>query len=43
MAGETTTTVIGFVDRRPRAALHPESGTAVANFTVSSTPRTFDK
>ena len=29
-------------DRRPRAALHP-AGAAVANFTVASTPRTFDR
>ena len=42
MAGETTITVIGNVTRDPELRFTP-SGAAVANFTIASTPRTFDK
>lgn len=42
MAGETTITVIGNLTGDPELKFTP-SGAAVANFTVASTPRTFDK
>ncbi len=42
MAGETTITVIGNLTGDPELRFTP-SGAAVANFTVASTPRTFDK
>ena len=42
MAGETTITVIGNLTNDPELRFTP-SGSAVANFTVASTPRTFDK
>ena len=42
MAGETTITVIGNLTSDPELRFTP-SGAAVANFTVASTPRTFDK
>lgn len=42
MAGETTITVIGNLTSDPELRFTP-SGSAVANFTVASTPRTFDK
>lgn len=42
MAGETTITVIGNLVSDPELRFTP-SGSAVANFTVASTPRTFDK
>jgi single-strand DNA-binding protein len=42
MAGETTITVIGNLTADPDLRFTP-SGAAVANFTVASTPRTFDK
>lgn len=42
MAGETTITVIGNVTGDPELRFTP-SGAAVANFTVASTPRTFDR
>lgn len=42
MAGETTLTVIGNLTADPELRFTP-SGAAVANFTVASTPRTFDK
>jgi single-strand DNA-binding protein len=42
MAGETTITVIGNLTANPELRFVP-SGAAVANFTVASTPRTFDK
>lgn len=42
MAGETTITVIGNLTADPELRFTP-SGHAVANFTVASTPRTFDK
>lgn len=42
MAGETVITVIGNLTGDPELRFIP-SGTAVANFTVASTPRTFDK
>jgi single-strand DNA-binding protein len=42
MAGETTITVIGNLTNDPELRFTP-SGAAVANFTVASTPRTFDR
>ncbi|MCQ9163765.1 MULTISPECIES: single-stranded DNA-binding protein [unclassified Arthrobacter] len=42
MAGETTITVIGNLTSDPELRFTP-SGSAVANFTVASTPRTFDR
>lgn len=42
MAGETTITVIGNITDDPELKFTP-SGAAVANFTVASTPRTFDR
>lgn len=42
MAGETVTTVIGNLTADPELRFTP-SGAAVANFTVASTPRTFDR
>lgn len=42
MAGETTITVVGNLTRDPELRFTP-SGAAVANFTVASTPRTFDR
>jgi single-strand DNA-binding protein len=42
MAGDTTITVIGNLTADPELRFTP-SGAAVANFTVASTPRTFDK
>lgn len=42
MAGETLITVIGNMTADPELKFTP-SGAAVANFTVASTPRTFDK
>jgi len=42
MAGETVTTVIGNLTSAPELRFTP-SGAAVANFTVASTPRTFDR
>ena len=42
MAGETPITVIGNLTGDPELRFTP-SGAAVANFTVASTPRTFDK
>lgn len=42
MAGETTITVIGNLTNDPELRFTP-SGSAVANFTIASTPRTFDK
>jgi len=42
MAGETTLTVIGNLTNDPELRFTP-AGAAVANFTVASTPRTFDK
>ncbi|WP_255470796.1 single-stranded DNA-binding protein [Pseudarthrobacter sp. B4EP4b] len=41
MAGETTITVIGNLTSDPELRFTP-SGSAVANFTIASTPRTFD-
>jgi single stranded DNA-binding protein len=43
MAGETTITVIGNLTADPELRFTPSSGSAVANFTVASTPRTFDR
>ena len=42
MAGETTLTVIGNITDDPDLRFTP-SGAAVANFTVASTPRIYDK
>ena len=42
MAGETVITVIGNLTSDPELRFTP-SGAAVANFTIASTPRTFDK
>jgi single-strand DNA-binding protein len=42
MAGETTITVIGNLVADPELRFTP-SGAAVANFTIASTPRTFDR
>jgi single-strand DNA-binding protein len=42
MAGETIITVVGNVTADPELRFTP-SGAAVANFTVASTPRTFDR
>ncbi|WPM94303.1 single strand DNA binding protein [Arthrobacter phage Marchesin] len=42
MAGETTITVIGNLTADPELRFTP-SGSPVANFTVASTPRTFDR
>ncbi|MHA7271179.1 single-stranded DNA-binding protein [Arthrobacter sp. HLT1-20] len=42
MAGETTITVIGNLTGDPELRFTP-SGSAVANFTIASTPRTFDR
>jgi single-strand DNA-binding protein len=41
MAGETTITVIGNLTNDPELRFTP-GGHAVANFTIASTPRTFD-
>ena len=42
MAGETTITVIGNLTSDPELRFTP-SGSAIANFTIASTPRTFDR
>jgi len=42
MAGETTITIVGNLTSDPELRFTP-SGAAVANFTVASTPRTFDR
>jgi single-strand DNA-binding protein len=42
MAGETTITVIGNLTNDPELRFTP-SGAAVCNFTIASTPRTFDR
>jgi len=42
MAGETTLTVIGNLTNDPELRFTP-AGAAVANFTIASTPRTFDR
>ena len=42
MAGETVITIIGNLTSDPELRFTP-SGAAVANFTVASTPRTFDR
>ena len=42
MAGETTLTVIGNLTNDPELRFSP-SGAAVANFSIASTPRTFDR
>ena len=42
MAGDTIITVVGNLTGDPELRFTP-SGAAVANFTVASTPRTFDK
>jgi single-strand DNA-binding protein len=42
MAGETTITLIGNLTDDPELRFTP-NGAAVANFTIASTPRTFDR
>src|SRR5215467_8021035 len=42
MAGETVITVVGNLTADPELRFTP-SGAAVANFTVASTPRTYDR
>jgi len=42
MAGETVITVVGNITADPELRFTP-SGAAVANFTIASTPRTFDR
>jgi single-strand DNA-binding protein len=42
MAGETTLTIQGNLTNAPELRFTP-SGSAVANFTIASTPRTFDR
>lgn len=42
MAGDTTITVVGNLTADPELRFTP-SGAAVANFTVASTPRTYDR
>ena len=42
MAGETTLTVVGNLTNDPELRFTP-SGSAVANFTIASTPRTFEQ
>ena len=42
MAGDTIITVVGNLTADPELRFTP-SGAAVANFTVASTPRTFDR
>ncbi|GAB3046236.1 single-stranded DNA-binding protein [Sediminivirga luteola] len=42
MAGETIITVVGNITNDPELRFTP-NGAAVANFTVASTPRTFDR
>ena len=42
MAGETVITVVGNLTGDPELRFTP-SGAAVANFTIASTPRNFDK
>ena len=42
MAGETVITVVGNLTSDPELR-YTQSGVAVANFTIASTPRTFDK
>lgn len=42
MAGETTITIIGNLTNDPELRFTP-SGQAVANFTIASTPRTFNR
>lgn len=42
MAGETVITVVGNLTDDPELRFTP-SGAAVANFTIASTPRTFDR
>lgn len=42
MSGETTLTVVGNLTSDPELR-YTQNGLAVANFTIASTPRTFDK
>ncbi|GAA3357889.1 single-stranded DNA-binding protein [Saccharopolyspora gregorii] len=42
MAGETPTTIVGNLTADPELR-YTQSGTPVANFTIASTPRTFDR
>jgi single-strand DNA-binding protein len=42
MAGDTLVTIVGNLTNDPELRFTP-SGAAVANFTVASTPRSFDR
>ena len=42
MAGETVITVVGNLTSDPELR-YTQNGLAVANFTIASTPRTFDR
>lgn len=42
MAGETTITVVGNLTADPELR-YTQNGVAVANFTIASTPRTYDR
>jgi len=42
MAGDTIITIVGNITNDPELRFTP-SGAAVANFTIASTPRTFDR
>ena len=42
MAGETVITVVGNLTGDPELR-YTQNGLAVANFTIASTPRTFDR
>ncbi|MEK9601912.1 MAG: single-stranded DNA-binding protein, partial [Pontimonas sp.] len=42
MAGETIITVVGNLTADPELR-YTQNGVAVANFTIASTPRTFDR
>lgn len=42
MAGETIITIVGNLTADPELR-HTQSGLAVANFTIASTPKVFDK
>ncbi|MDR1799837.1 MAG: single-stranded DNA-binding protein [Bifidobacteriaceae bacterium] len=43
MAGDTVVTVIGNLTGDPELRFTPNGGTSVANFTVASTPRIYDR
>ncbi|MDR1825925.1 MAG: single-stranded DNA-binding protein [Bifidobacteriaceae bacterium] len=43
MAGDTVITVVGNLTGDPELRFTPNGGTSVANFTIASTPRNFDR